>query len=307
MTTPADPELLHRDLLDWYAIHARDLPWRRSGDPYAVLVSEVMLQQTQVDRVVPKFREFLDAYPTIEALAAASVGDLLRHWAPLGYNARAVRLQRLAQVVVRDHSGRIPTDVADLRRLPGIGPYTSAAVVCFAFGASVPLADTNICRVLSRVVHGVKAATRPAATRLAAALTPRERAGDWHQALMDLGATLCTASKPRCQPCPLRPHCRAAPVLQAAPSATAVKASVPPTPRPSRFAGSSRFYRGRVLAALRQLPPGAWTTAGALGRQLRPDYGPAHADWFTALLQGLERDGLVRLESQGRTLRIALP
>ena len=133
------PPALHSALLAWYEAHGRDLPWRRTRDPYAVLVSEVMLQQTQVDRVLPKYIEFLERFPDVRSLACAAVGDVIRAWSPLGYNMRAVRLHRAAQVVVVEHSGRFPVGLAEIRSLPGVGDYTAAAVACFALGLRVPV------------------------------------------------------------------------------------------------------------------------------------------------------------------------
>ena len=293
---PAISAGLHEDLLAWYAAYARDLPWRRTTDPYAILVAEVMLQQTQVDRVAPKYDEFLAAFPTLEALARATTGDVIRLWTPLGYNGRAVRLHRLAQQVVEEHGGTLPRDLTGLRRLPGLGPYTAAAVACFAFGAVVPVLDTNVYRVLSRVAFGVEPPAKGVLAALAERWLPEKGAPECHQALMDVGATLCTVTRPRCALCPLRPHCKAAPYLQGGGQRKLAEASVPYTPKQAPFAGSSRYYRGRVVEALRQLPVGADMGLAELGRRVRPEFDPTkNSEWLRQLIAGLERDGLVKV------------
>ena len=308
-TTIQDPTPLQTDLAAWYAANARDLPWRRTNDPYAILVSEVMLQQTQVDRVVPKYLEFLGTFPTLHALAGASSGDVIRVWAPLGYNGRAVRLHKLAQQVATEMDGHLPQTVAGLRALPGIGPYTAAAVTCFAFGATVPVLDTNIYRVLSRVAHGVEPATKQELEALGQAWLPKSNASAWHQALMDIGATLCTVAKPRCMLCPLRTHCQAAPLLQDGATRRLAESSVPYTPKQAPFAGSTRYYRGRIVEKLRGLPPGASISLNELGQRVREGFDPtSDGEWLQGLLKRLERDGLVQLRTKaGDGLRVSLP
>jgi A/G-specific adenine glycosylase len=200
-------------LLRWYARHQRDLPWRRTRDPYHVLVSEIMLQQTQVDRVIPKYREFLDRYPTLEALAAADVADVTQAWYPLGYNIRPVHLHGIAREAVASYGGRLPADDKALRAMKGIGRYTAGAVRSFAYGARAPILDTNVRRVLGRVFHGQdgRRVSTAALWALAERILPRARVYDFNQALMDFGATWCTARKPLCLPCPMRRFCRAYP------------------------------------------------------------------------------------------------
>ena len=200
-----------RRLLAWYGRHRRDLPWRRTEDPYHILVSEIMLQQTQVERVVPKYHEFLDRYPTLEALAGAPVDDVRRLWYPLGYNIRPLNLRGIARETMARYGGRLPEDAAALRTMRGIGRYTAGAVLCFAYGRAVPIVDTNVRRVLGRVFLGARRLGRLRGQRaiweLAGALVPRRRSYDYNQALMDFGATWCTARAPRCRPCPMRRFC----------------------------------------------------------------------------------------------------
>jgi A/G-specific adenine glycosylase len=200
-----------RRLLAWYARHGRDLPWRRTRVPYRVLVSEIMLQQTQVDRVIPKYRQFLRRYPSLRALAAAPVEDVRRLWYPLGYNARPLRLHAIACETVARYRGRLPDDAERLRELPGIGRYTAGAVLSFAFGRDVAVLDTNVRRVLTRVFLGPRRTARVRSDRalwtLAETLVPIGRGYDFNQALMDFGATWCTPRRPRCSTCPMRAFC----------------------------------------------------------------------------------------------------
>ena len=204
-----------RRLLGWYGRHRRTLPWRGAGDPYHVLVSEIMLQQTQVSRVVDYYPRFLARYPTLADLAAAPEDDVRGSWAGLGYYARARNLHAAARHVVREHGGELPRDPGVLVRLPGIGRYTAGAVASLAFGADVPAVDTNAERVIGRVfrVRGPRKSARRTARlwALAATLVPRGRSSDWNQALMDLGATICVARAPRCPACPVKTVCRSGP------------------------------------------------------------------------------------------------
>jgi A/G-specific adenine glycosylase len=216
---PVARRRFRRSLLAWYARHRRDLPWRQTGDPYHVLVSEIMLQQTQVDRVIPKYHEFLARYPTMESLARARAVEVRRVWYPLGYNVRPVHLQAIARETVARYGGRLPDDARALRSMRGIGPYTAGAILSFAYGRSAALVDTNVRRVLGRVFLGPRRLGRLRGDRpiwaLAEALVPRGRAYDYNQALMDFGATWCTARAPRCPRCPMRRFCASFPASTA--------------------------------------------------------------------------------------------
>lgn len=200
-------------LLAWYARHKRDLPWRRTRDPYHILVSEIMLQQTQVERVIPKYHEFLRRYPTLEALARAPRAQVKRSWYPLGYNIRPVHLHLVARETMARYGGRLPDDPETLQTFKGIGRYTAGAIASFAYGKPAPILDTNVKRVLGRVFYGTdgRRVKERDLWALAGALVPRRRAYDFNQALMDFGATWCTARKPLCLPCPMRTFCRAYP------------------------------------------------------------------------------------------------
>ena len=204
-----------RRLLRWYDANQRDLPWRKTRDPYKILVSEIMLQQTQVDRVVPKYHEFLQRYPTWQALAKARTPELKRAWYPLGYNIRPVRLRAIAQRTVREHHGHLPNTYDGLIAMDGVGRYTAGAVLSFAFNQDAPILDTNVARLLSRY-FGIRGALRGGNVqrrlwRLAAAVIPKGKGYGINEAMMDFGATVCTARSPRCPSCVLRRTCRSYP------------------------------------------------------------------------------------------------
>lgn len=235
------------NLLDWYERSRRDLPWRAPGvSPWQILVSEFMLQQTPVSRVLSIWPAWVRRWPTPSATAAASAADVLRAWGKLGYPRRALRLHECAAVIARDHGDAVPDDVDTLLRLPGVGGYTARAVACFAFGQRVPVVDTNVRRVMARAVHGRADGGAPSAARDHAdvlALLPNSQAAQvFSVALMELGATVCTARAPRCGLCPVD-RCAWR------------DAGYPPSDGPPRrvqsYAGTDRQVRGRLLDVLR--------------------------------------------------------
>jgi A/G-specific adenine glycosylase len=205
------PDAFARRLLRWYDRHRRDLPWRRRPTPYRVWVAEVMLQQTQVETVLPYYRRFLRRFPSMAALARASVDEVLSLWAGLGYYGRARRFHQAARQVVAEHRGRVPRDIDAMRALPGVGRYTAGAVLSIAYNLPVPIVDGNVVRVLCRAFHVVGRPERAAVQRrlweLAEALLPPRRAGDFNQAMMELGATVCRPKRPACPRCPVRGSC----------------------------------------------------------------------------------------------------
>lgn len=255
-------------MLAWYDRTGRDLPWRATRDPYAILVSEVMAQQTQVTRVVPHYERWLARWPTAAGLAAATPAEVLGAWIGLGYNRRALRLHEAAQVVARDGW---PPDAAGLRRLPGVGPYTAAAVASFAFGERVAAVDTNVRRVAQRI-----GATPEA-------LLPHARHADWNQAAMELGARLCTARAPACDACPAADRCASRGRVAVAARATRGQRA--------RFEDTDRRLRGRIVAAV---------AAGA------PPPAEVEPERLERVLGALQRDGLVERDESGR-LRFPRP
>ena len=209
----AERQAFRRRLLAWYDKNGRDLPWRRAADPYQILVSEIMLQQTQVDRVLPKYHEWLERFPSLEALAARPVQEAVDTWYPLGYNIRPRRLHSIAREAVARYGGTLPSDEQTLLSFKGIGPYTAGAIRSFAFGQRAAILDTNVARVLFRVFVGEGDPKghhmRGHLWDLSRAVLPRARVFDFNQALMDFGAMICPARKPRCVTCPMRRSCAA--------------------------------------------------------------------------------------------------
>jgi A/G-specific adenine glycosylase len=274
--TPALADALHVRILDWYAANRRDLPWRRTRDPYAILVSEVMLQQTQVPRVVPKYEAFLSAFPTLEALAAASLADVLQLWRGLGYNNRARRLWGCAVAVVAATQVReapsatraaLPDSVEALRALPGIGPYTARAVLIFAHNRDLAAVDANVRRVLTSELELPAALSERELQAVADAVLPRGRSRDWHNALMDYGSLVLTARA----------------------------TGIAPRTRQGTFEGSRRWYRSRVLQALLDDGPQRF-------EQLAESLGLDEEN-LAGIVATLEADGLTR--SRGGLVAVA--
>ncbi|MGH8833833.1 MAG: A/G-specific adenine glycosylase [Actinomycetes bacterium] len=289
----AAPDAVVGPLLSWYRAHARDLPWRRPGTtPWAVLVSEIMLQQTPVSRVEPAWREWLARWPSPAALAATTAGDAVRAWGSLGYPRRALRLHEAATALVDHHHGQVPAEFDALRRLPGVGGYTAAAVASFAFRQRHAVLDTNVRRVLGRVFGGVEY-PRPggpsrAERRLAEALLPARAtdAARWAVASMEFGALVCTARSPRCAECPIRAAC--------AWQRAGAPAYSGPARRGQAYEGTDRQARGRILALLRsvdaRVPAKDLATVVADPAQRR------------RAIDGLITDGLVEATSSGYRL-----
>ncbi|MFN8522608.1 MAG: A/G-specific adenine glycosylase [Chloroflexota bacterium] len=299
-------ERLRDALLGWHVVHGRDLPWRRTRDPYAILVSEVMLQQTQVDRVAPKYEQWLGVFPSFGALASAPLSEAIRLWAPLGYNRRPVRLHRIAVHVVEKLGGRLPPDPVGLVLLEGIGRYTANAVASFAFDFQVAVVDTNVSRVVRRLFGrelGSGGATPRAVDGAAQRLLPAGRAYEWNQAMMDLGATVCSARAPSCLVCPLMEVCEtrgegvSVEAKRAAESAGSYVAEEP-------FRTSARFYRGRIVDALRALAAGRRVRLAELAEVGDPSLGELSSDRLEELVAALAKDGLVVMDEAGG---IALP
>jgi A/G-specific adenine glycosylase len=256
----AVPPALRDAVLAWYAATGRELAFRASTNPYAVLVSELMAQQTQAARAAGAWTVWMARFPTVAALAAAPVAEVLRAWAGLGYNRRAVALHRAARIIVAEHGGEVPVSIPELEALPGVGPYTARAVAAIAFGIPVGAVDTNVRRVLGRVAAGGSEAFTPASMQaLADAVVPVGFAGVWTHALMDVGARVCRPAKPQCADCPIEAWCRYAagerPTDESAAAAGARVGDRRPEPR---FEMTNRWLRGRILAQARDADDGAW-------------------------------------------------
>jgi A/G-specific adenine glycosylase len=295
----AAPSALHRALLRWYRAHGRPLPWRRTSDPYRILVSEMMLQQTQVARVREKLPEWFRAFPTVRALAMASRREVLLAWSGLGYNRRSLHLHAAAKALLETNDGRVPADLQQLLALPGIGRYSAHAVLCFAFRLRVPVVDVNIRRVFSRVLlrraRHDDMLSEQEAWDVAETLLPPRAYHDWNQALMDIGALFCTARAPRCEACPLRRHCASAHRIEAPASTKRTEASVIPR----------RIHRGRVLALLGTLPKHR-ASARAIAQALDALGTPVPADAMPAVLETLRKDGMISLSRGGKPFGLPL-
>lgn len=252
-----------------------------------------MLQQTQVDRVEPRYRAFLRRFPTFRKLADAPLADVLREWSGLGYNGRAKRLWECARAVVGEHRGRMPSDVKTLMRMPGIGAYTAGAVATFAFDGRAACVDVNVGRVLTRSIDGDDRVTPARAWMLADAALPRGPAAAWTHALMDVGSTFCRAT-PRCDSCPVRKVCRF--VAIGASRSPRRKAS-----RPELFSKSRRFYRGLIVKSLTRAPHMSFMR---LGEQVKEGFEKSDLPWLHELVEGLQRDGLVAVDRRRRTVSL---
>jgi A/G-specific adenine glycosylase len=299
---------LHAAILSWYVHHRRDLPWRKTRDPYRILVSEIMLQQTQVDRVIPKYEEFLKRFPSIADLAKAPLSDVLRVWSPLGYNRRARYLHLAARAAWERFGGELPSSVTDLRSLPGLGRYTAGAVACFAFELRTPVVDTNVRRVLGRALHGHRYGLSDSqAWRTAEAALPAEDAYTWNQALMDLGATICGSEAPKCDACPVAKLC----LWRSQFGAESISFRRVREPRSEYRAAADpgavrRRWRGRIVEALRAVDHDDFVDWQSVMASLPGGYDTDGVD-LIALLSSLVEDGLVESEDSDCTLRVRLP
>lgn len=289
-----------KTILDWYAIHQRDLPWRKTREPYHIMVSEIMLQQTQVNRVIIKFEEWLKRFPTVEALAKAPVADVLQYWSGLGYNRRALNLKRAAEAIVTEHKGEFPQEETLLLKLPGIGKYTARAILCFAFNKQVAVVDTNVKKIILTQILPNRHLVDPGRTEqseesyspyimikdsspavqndmqlkeddfydLAKQLLPHGKAYDWNQALMDYASHVLKKEKI-------------------------------PIPKQSRFAGSRRQYRGRILKLLLEKKTIALKD---LGQAIKENYTDDEKEWLQKLLDEMAKEGFIAIKNKKVTL-----
>jgi A/G-specific adenine glycosylase len=300
--------VLQKRVLDWYAAHGREFFWRKKKgerpEAYITLVSEVMLQQTQTSRVQEKLPRFLEQFPSIDELAKADNATIIKAWQGMGYNSRALRLRDCARAVVERHGGIIPFTLAELLSLPGIGPYTASAVAAFAYHLDIPVVDVNVRRVYSRLLQPMPTTASTIAEAelqgIAERIIPRGEASDWHQAIMDIGATFCTARGPKCAACPFADLCASAGRMK---EETPVKRAEP------SFRGQpNRIWRGRIVEMLRHLPshvalsldeivnglfPTALFTTSAEARE-------EEQVWLMRILEGLEKDHIIELARNAR-------
>ena len=297
------PPLARDAILAWYAASGRRLAFRRTRDPYAILVSESMAQQTQAARAAEYWERFMARFPSVEALAAATPADVLRAWQGLGYDRRALALWRTARMVVEQMDGQIPSAVAELEKLPGIGPYTARAVAAIAFGIPVGAVDVNVRRVLGRIAGVDPAAPdAPALQRLADESVPADRAADWTHAVMDIGAMLCRPREPDCKACPARPWCRYASSSTGRSRGASARSPRPPRAPATPFPSTNRWLRGRILDRLRAAPDGEWVP-------LDGSIGAHDLARVLAAASAMAADGVVELgpDVPGAGLRARLP
>jgi len=286
---------IQKHLLMWYQKNARTLRWRNTKNPYRILLSEVMLQQTQVNRVQLKYPEFLRQFPNFASLAQARTADVIRTWSGMGYNNRALRLQQIAKCVIAEYGGRLPRNVETLQQLPGIGRYTANAIACFAFGIQTATVDINVWRVLSRLFP--QRTQSADMWKLAEQMLPKRKAYDWNQALMELGGTICTAANPHCIKCPLKRYCPSAFLLM----------KKKPVERKAHTIIPNRIYRGRIIAALRRIAHHRSIETNRMAKMIKPDFSSRQKKWLDALLNGLLRDGLIHIHSRSKKIYISLP
>jgi len=297
MRTIGNKAFITKSLLLWYNRNARPLPWRKTRNPYRILISEIMLQQTQVSRVLQKYPKFLKRFPNFQILARAGNGDVIRAWAGMGYNNRAVRLHQTANRIIQDYAGRLPANIDLLQLLPGIGRYTAHAVACFSFGQHTAVVDTNVRRILSRLFP--RMARSHDEWELAESMLPKRKAYEWNQALMELGSAFCTAAHPDCAGCPLHRYCPSAFHVR-------IRAKIKKIKNERTFI-PDRIYRGRVVALLRTFSRHQKIEAFHLLKKLRPGDAKRNQKWFSLLLTGLQRDGLIHIHTQRMKTYVSLP
>ena len=273
---------IQQTIIQWYKQYGRQLPWRQTTNPYRILVSEMMLQQTQVDRVIPKYYAFLEKFPTVASLADAQTADVLKMWSGLGYNRRALYLQKCAQTIKQKHNGNFPETTEELLALPGLGKYTAAAVQSFANNKDVVVIDVNIERIFKRIFYGKV----ESAEAIAQHILPKNESRNWHNALMDVGALFCSAKNPKCDFCPAKNMCAASNNKERIEATWKKKKVVP-------FKDSDRIVRGTILKFL--------TTKNGqeqdqIYKQLIEQDIKREKEKFEEIIVELEKDGLIKKE-----------
>jgi len=264
-----------------------------------------MLQQTQVDRVLKKYPEFLKKFPNAKALAGAKKADVILAWQGMGYNRRALNLQKFVQAVFKDHGGKFPTEYGVLKKMPGMGPVTAASFMAFAYGKDIPALDTNIRRVIHRIFYGPEIPKEKVSTDkifdLGKILIPQGKGWDWNQAMMDFGSLVCQKRRPLCETCPFQKACKAYPkILSIKPQKRKAKKE----PRNEDFSYPNRIYRGRVIEFLRKTKH---ATLFEVGRAIEPSFKRKHLPWMKSILKGLLHDGLIQASTKDHKIVVSLP
>lgn len=285
-----------KKLLNWYKQHGRDLPWRLTHDPYAIMLSEVMLQQTQVATALNRYVRWLEHFPTLKSLADAPTGEVLQEWSGLGYNRRALALQNAAKQIVYEQHGKFPDTLEELMRLKGIGKYTASAILCFAFKKPVPIVDTNVKRVLGRLFFGYKTLAKLIATDepfwvLKQKVVPKNSTSyNFNQGTMDFGAIICQARKPKCEICPMQKICKSYPeILTAKKDVLRVKQQ---RTEPLYFGKPRRIWRGKILNYVQnhsEYP----IPIRIIGQAIQMDWVVERLPWLKSVIKTMEKDGLV--------------
>ncbi len=289
-----------RKLLLWYRTNGRDLPWRKTHDPYKILVSEIMLQQTQVDRVKEKYHSWLTRFPTVQDLAKTSPKAVLLEWSGLGYNRRALSLHTAAQQIVNDYNGIFPNTVEELMKLKGVGRYTASAIASFAFHKPTPIVDTNVKRVLGRMFLGYKTLARYIDTDepfwvLKERILPKSKnAYDFNQGIMDFGAMTCTARQPKCGECPMQKICKSYPgILKADNELLRVKKK---RKEPLYYGKPRRIWRGNILTLLKGVNTSL--TVLYIGKHIQADWDATRTKWLKEILNTLEKDNMIDIQKK---------
>ncbi len=301
-----------KNILHWYSLHKRDLPWRKEGiDPYKVVVSEIMLQQTQVPRVIEKFKEFLEKFPTIQDLARASNAEVIQAWSGMGYNRRALLLHQFARKIVENYDGVIPFQSEALRKLPGIGPYTAGSIASFAFNQPEPAIDVNVRRIYHRFFYGKDQGSPGASSdekelyALVKKTIPEGHSRDLHNALMDFGSLVCTRDAPRCGECLLQKSCRFAPLY----STKKEKALFVMEKKKEKGVYENeryipnRIFRGRIVEFVRK-NDGKCFAVTDFGEVIKKDYTKTEQKWLLELCQKLKDEGLLDYSLKGNTITL---
>jgi len=282
---------IRKAILQWYQTWGRELPWRKTRNPYRILISEILLQQTQVHRVLQKYPQFLKKFPDLSALARGRRRDVILAWRGMGYNSRAVRLHLLARQVVEKHHGKLPSSYKELIQLPGVGKYTANALLSSGWRKNAAVVDINVRRVFSRILFSMKTTAdlipEEMSWNIAEDLVPRGNAYTWNQALMDLGATICTKSTPKCDSCPVGAFCFSRKHMRS------IRVHLSRS-EPSYKGIPNRIHRGKIVEELRRLNGRRAIPSETLGKRVLTGYTSRNEKWLKGILAGLEKDGLVK-------------